>query len=107
MSDIIIIVPSELLAETDLLKNLPKWGDGRGPTLCEFLNEHLSEMAYDENVHIITKVKTVELETRCPYPQHKDHYYTCQFEYCMKKAESYDWNLDKFVCTEHKTVAVP
>lgn len=67
MSDMIIIISSESLAEIKGLQKLPKWGDGRGPSLQEFLNEHLTEMVYDENVHIITAVKKVELETRCPY----------------------------------------
>ena len=48
------------------------WGDGRGPSLQQFLDENLSEMSYDEHVHIVTKVASVVLETRCPYPHH-DH----------------------------------
>jgi len=78
MSDILVVLSSEswmmlkaLADKNGWTLDVKTWGDGRGPSLVHFLDKNLSEMAYDENVHIITKVKSVELETRCPYPRHK------------------------------------
>lgn len=80
MSDILVVLSSEIwgaLLELvhenhGLLSGMKVWGDGHaGETLKMFLDRNLSEMSYDENVHIVTGVKLVELDTRCPYPHHK------------------------------------
>lgn len=75
MSDVLIVISSEMygaLRELGYFKHMPIWGTGKpGETLKDFLNKHLSEMAYDEFCHIITEVVEVKLKTRCPYPHHE------------------------------------
>jgi len=75
MGNVLLIMPSELWgsileiikSQIGILQDVSQWGEGQKPSLQEFLDTHLSEMAYDENVHIITKVNKVEYESRCPY----------------------------------------
>lgn len=71
MSDVLVAVPSEILDELrKMMPGIEIWGDGRAGNLKKFLNRVMSEMMYDEAVHIITKIKRIEYETRCPYPAH-------------------------------------
>lgn len=44
----------------------PIWGDGSGPRLVEFLNDHLSGMVYDENMNVVEGVVHLEYLARDP-----------------------------------------
>ena len=82
MSNVLIVLSSETWGSLKemvreqgyTIQDTRIWGGGRpGETLQQFLDKHLSEMVYDENVHIITEVTKVETKTRCPYPRGKYH----------------------------------
>jgi hypothetical protein len=78
MSDVLVVLSSEIWgslqsmvkARGGTLHGCGVWGDGHADeTLQQFLDKHLSEMAYDENCHILTAVSGVDTMARCPYPR--------------------------------------
>lgn len=92
MSDILVVLPSEMWGALKQLAKesggsidgFPVWGDGRGPSLQEFLDKQLAGMVYDENVHIITRVSEVKTETRCPYPHILPNHRKCGWTPCPR-----------------------
>ena len=85
MSDVLILLPSEMWGAIKLmvqqtgghLSGVAMWGTGGSQSLRAFLNAGLSEMAYDEKVHIVTGVQDVKYTSRCPYPGLEPNHTTC------------------------------
>ncbi len=80
-----IVIPSEFYgALYKQLGNFPHWGewsmDEARETLQKFLDKHLANMVYDNELHIVTKVTGVEYEARCAYTtgHHKSHAKFCK-----------------------------
>jgi len=99
MSDILLVIPSEIWGAIQMLlkknggssEGVKIWGDGhKGETLLEFLDKTLSEMAYDEKVHILTGVQDVRYTSRCPYSNQSKGHKECGWLPCTRCGRG-DW----------------